>query len=285
MRLFGSERVMGIIGRLGLDEDQEINAKILSNSIENAQKHIEGENFNRRKTVLEYDDVMNLQRNVIYSQRRAVIDGKDIGDTINEMIENVVPSVVFMCSNGDGTVDVDALREKIYWLMLADEFSNDPNAETITNTLKGRVNEIIARQKEAFGENYDELCRMALLRAVDRNWMNHLDAMDDLREGVSFQQKPINEYRMTGSEMFDDMIEQIREDTVRVILFARTAEQIKREQVARAQSAALRNAGAPEKQKPIVKKLSDKVGRNDPCPCGSGKKYKQCCGRNANIEG
>ena len=289
MRLFGSERVMGIIGRLGLDEDQEINAKILSSSIENAQKHIEGENFNRRKTVLEYDDVMNRQRNVIYSQRRAVIDGKDIGDTINEMIENVVPSVVSMCSNEDGTVDVDALREKIYWLMLADEFSNDPNAETITNTLKGRVNEIIARQKEAFGDSYDELCRMALLRAVDRNWMNHLDAMDDLRDGIGLSsiahRNPISEYKIAGGEMFDDMIEQIREDTVRVILFARTAEQIKREQVARAQGAALRNAGAPEKQKPIVKKLSDKVGRNDPCPCGSGKKYKQCCGRNANIEG
>ena len=289
MRLFGSERVMGMISHLGLDEDQEINAKILSNSIENAQKHIEGENFNRRKTVLEYDDVMNQQRNVIYGQRRAVIDGKDISDTIGEMIDSVVPSAVGMCSNEDGTVDVAALREKLFWIMLPDEFGDTADAEKVTETLSKRVDDLIKRQKDAFGESYDELCRMALLRAVDRNWMTHLDAMDDLRDGIGLssyaQRNPISEYKIAGGEMFDDMIEQIREDTVRVILFARTAEQIKREQVAKAQSAALRSAGAPEKQKPIVKKLSEKVGRNDPCPCGSGKKYKNCCGRNANIEG
>ena len=285
MRLFGSERILGLVDRLGLDEDQEINARILSNSIENAQKHIEGENFNRRKTVLDYDDVMNQQRNIIYGQRRDVIDGKDIGETVDEMLTSVVETPVALCTNSDGKTDAAALHEKLFWLMRSDEMNDSMSAKEAKDILNDRVEKLVASQKQLFGDKYDELCRIALLRAVDTNWMNHLDAMDDLREGVGFQQKPINEYRMVGGEMFDDMIEQIREDTARMILLARPAEQVKRTEVAKANAEQAKNAGAGEKQKPIVKKLSEKVGRNDPCPCGSGKKYKNCHGRNAGIEG
>jgi preprotein translocase subunit SecA len=286
MRLFGSERIMGFIDRLGLDEDQEINAKILSNSIENAQKHIEGENFNIRKTVLEYDDVMNQQRNVIYSQRRAVIDGKDISETVNEMIESVVPTAMALGTAEGGGFDAAAAHERLFWLVRSDEFGGESEKE-VERQLTERVERVLERQKETFGDKFDELCRFALLRAVDVNWMNHLDAMDDLRDGVGLasmaQRKPINEYRIQGGEMFDDMIEQIREDTARMILCARPAQQIKRE--ASKMAAQAQNVGGEEKQKPLVKKLSDKVGRNDPCPCGSGKKYKNCHGRNASIEG
>ena len=288
MRLFGSERIMGFIDRLGLDEDQEINAKILSNSIENAQKHIEGENFNIRKTVLEYDDVMNQQRNVIYGQRRAVIDGKDISETIDEMLNSIVPTAMALGTTDDGGFDSAAVNERLFWLVRADEFSGE-SAKDVEKQLADRVERVLASQKELFKDKYDELCRFALLRAVDVNWMNHLDAMDDLRDGVGLasvaQRKPINEYRIQGGEMFDDMIEQIREDTAKMILCARPAQQIKREAVAKQTAAQAANVGGEEKQKPIVKKLSEKVGRNDPCPCGSGKKYKNCHGRNASIEG
>ena len=284
MRLFGSERILGLVDRLGLDEDQEINARILSNSIENAQKHIEGENFNIRKNVLEYDDVMNQQRNIIYGQRRDVIDGKDISETIEGMLSDAVATPVALCTGHDGKVDTEALHAKLFWLMRQDELTNGLGADEVTEKLNEKVARAVEIQKQTFGDKYDELCRIALLRAVDTNWMAHLDAMDDLREGVGFQQKPINEYRMTGGEMFDDMIEQIREDTAKMILSARPAEQVKRTEVAKANAAQAAKAGN-EKQKPIVKKLSEKVGRNDPCPCGSGKKYKNCHGRNASIEG
>lgn len=287
MRLFGSERVMGVIDRIGLEEDQEINAKILSNSIENAQKHLEGENFNRRKTVLEYDDVMNQQRNLIYSQRRDVIDGKDIGETINGMISSVLDDAFALCVDESGALDTESVKERLFWITTADDLLGDIDKDALLSKLRARVDECNSRQKEIFGEQYDELCRAALLRSVDTNWIAHLDAMDDLRDGVGLasyaQRKPINEYRIAGGEMFDDMIEQIKEDTVRMILFARPAQQVRREQVAKATQAGLSGVGAPEKQKPVVRKPSEKIGRNEPCPCGSGKKYKNCCGRNQNM--
>ncbi|MCQ2770171.1 MAG: preprotein translocase subunit SecA [Clostridia bacterium] len=284
MRLFGSDRVLGLVNSIGLDDSQEINAKILSNSIENAQRHLEGENFNRRKTVLEFDDVMNQQRNIIYGQRRDVIDGKDITETIDSMFDDIITYAFEEATESDGSVNFVTVKERLPWLVSNDEANNATDAKEFEELLKKKISLGKEMSKAAFGDNYDELKRFALLKAVDVNWMQHLDAMDDLRDGVGLHsyasRKPIDEYRITGGDMFNDMIEQIRIDTVRLILTARPAEQVKREAVANAQRAQAANAGAPEKQKPIVKKLSDKVGRNDPCPCGSGLKYKKCCGRN-----
>jgi len=285
MRLFGSERVLGLVDRLGFDDTQEINAKILSNSIENAQKHLEGENFNRRKTVLEYDDVMNQQRNLIYAQRRDVIDGKDISETVNEMLESVIPTELALCKGENGEIDPAAVREKLFWITLPADIEGDVTADELEEKLSRRVKELVERQKTLLGDAYGELCRAALLNAVDTNWMRHLDAMDDLREGVGLasyaQRQPINEYRLHGGEMFDDMIEEIKVDTVRWILFARPAQAVARKSVAEQRNPNLMNVGG-EGNKPVIKKSSEKIGRNDPCPCGSGKKYKKCCGMTAN---
>ena len=283
MRLFGSERILGIIDRLGLDEDQPIDAKILSGSIENAQKRLESENFNRRKTVLEYDDVMNQQRNVIYKQRREVLDGEDISGKIQSMLEKSITEKLDACM-GEGGFDVMAARELLLWITTPDDFHDGVTKEELENTLLDRVHSLYERQEAVFGERMRELERVALLRAVDTNWMVHLDAMDDLRDGVGLnsfaQRNPLTEYRISSGEMFDDMIDKIRTDTVRMVLFAKPAEELRRKEVAKQKSAELAAVGGEKaKPRPVVRRASERVGRNDPCPCGSGKKYKQCCGK------
>ncbi len=283
MRLFGSERILGIIDRLGLDEDQPIDAKILSGSIKNAKKRLESKNFNRRKTVLEYDDVMNQQRNVIYKQRREVLDGEDISGKIQSMLEKSITEKLDACM-GEGGFDVMAARELLLWITTPDDFHDGVTKEELENTLLDRVHSLYERQEAVFGERMRELERVALLRAVDTNWMVHLDAMDDLRDGVGLnsfaQRNPLTEYRISSGEMFDDMIDKIRTDTVRMVLFAKPAEELRRKEVAKQKSAELAAVGGEKaKPRPVVRRASERVGRNDPCPCGSGKKYKQCCGK------
>ena len=283
MRLFGSERILGLIDRLGLDEDQPIDAKILSGSIENAQKRLEGENFNRRKTVLEYDDVMNQQRNVIYKQRREVLDGEDISGRIRSMLDKSITEKLSVCVGEDG-FDVMAAKELLLWIALPEDFHEGVTREELENTLLDRVHTLYEKQEEVFGERMRELERVALLRAVDTNWMVHLDAMDDLRDGVGLnayaQRNPLTEYRISSGEMFDDMIDKIRTDTVRMVLFAKPAEELRRREVAKQKSAGLAAVGGEKaKPRPVVRRASERIGRNDPCPCGSGKKYKQCCGK------
>ncbi len=287
LRLFGSERIQGLVERLGLPEDQPIDAKILSGTIENAQMQLEANNFNRRKNVLDYDDVMNQQRNIIYGERRRVLDGEDISETIGKMIASSIgDGVAESIDTESGKLSVDNVRKNVFWMVAREDFSEEREytAEEVTETLTSRASEIYEHQKEVFGENIRELERVALLRAVDTHWMEHLDAMDDLRGGVGLaayaQRNPLNEYRIAAGEMFDAMIANIRVDTVRMTLFSRPAEQIKRTQVAKqreAQAAAV-GGDTSEKKRPTVKKAAEKVGRNDPCPCGSGKKYKKCCG-------
>jgi len=286
LRLFGSERIMGVVEKLGLPEDQPIDAAILSGTIENAQMRLEGENFNRRKTVLDYDDVMNQHRNVIYGERRRVLDGEDISETIAKMISgSVADGVAESIDMESGKLEIDSLRKNLFWIIGKEDFAEEreyTQAEA-TELLTARANEIYEKQQEVFGEQIRELERVALLRAVDTHWMQHLDAMDDLRGSIGLaayaQRNPLNEYRIGAGEMFDAMVANIRVDTVRMILFSRPVEQIKRTQVAKqreAQAAAV--GGENTKKQPVVKKSSEKIGRNDPCPCGSGKKYKKCCG-------
>ena len=286
LRLFGSERIIGVVEKLGLPDDQPIDAAILSGTIENAQTRLEGENFNRRKTVLDYDDVMNQHRNVIYGERRRVLDGEDISATIAKMITGcIADGVAESISMESGKIDLDALRKNLFWIIAKEDFAEEreyTEAE-VTEFLTERASGIYERQQEVFGENIRELERVALLRAVDTHWMQHLDAMDDLRGSIGLaayaQRNPLNEYRISSGEMFDAMIANIRVDTVRMILFSRPAEQIQRTQVAKQREAeAAKVGGEDTKKQPVVKKAADKVGRNDPCPCGSGKKYKKCCG-------
>ncbi|MGN1128833.1 MAG: SEC-C metal-binding domain-containing protein, partial [Candidatus Flemingiibacterium sp.] len=308
MRLFGSERVMGAVEKLGLEEDQPIDAAILSNAIEGAQKRLEDQNFQRRKTVLSYDDVMNQQRTIIYKQRREVIDGADISATVHKMIEDTIDEAVnrFTVSDVQSEWNIEGIRNYFFGLLCgADDFKYSEDElkslkrDDIKKTLHDRAKELYASKEKIFGDQMREIERVVLLRAVDSNWMNHIDAMDDLRGSIGLQayaqRNPINEYRLTGADMFDDMVAQIREDTMRMILsiMPRPQAEIKREAVAKATSEGF--AGGESKpvrsgsasQSGVVSadgRTVKKVGRNDPCPCGSGKKYKKCCGRNETAD-
>ena len=285
MRLFGSDRIAGMIERLGLEEDQPIDAKILSGSIESAQKRLEGENFNRRKNVLDYDDVMNQQRNVIYKQRREVLDGEDISGKIHGMLGECIRVTLAACHDEDGVFHVEDAKAELAWIARPEEFDRDE--KELEAILVERAESIYAQQEALFAENMRELERVALLRAVDTNWIVHLDAMDDLRDGVGLnayaQRNPLTEYRIQAGNMFDDMIEKIRLDTVRMTLFAKPMAEIRRaEVISKQRTAELAGVGGEkETKRPVVKRASERVGRNDPCPCGSGKKYKQCCGKPA----
>ena len=302
MRLFGSERVMGMVERLGLEEDQPIDANILSNAIEGAQKRLEDSNFQRRKTVLEYDDVMNQQRNIIYSQRRSVLDGADLQDTVRGMVSETIDSVVDSHTVSDNPAEwnIDAVRTHFYGLLCREDdfkYTEDElkslTRDDIKSILHERADALYASKEEMFGERMREIERVVLLDSVDRNWMNHIDGMDDLRSSVGLQayaqRSPINEYRFTGADMFEDMVAQIREDTMRKILSIamRQDQEIKRSEVAKATSEGfagqqMRPASNSSAAKSGIvsgtARQTVKVGRNDPCPCGSGKKYKKCCG-------
>jgi preprotein translocase subunit SecA len=266
-----------------LEEDQAIDAKILSGSIESAQKRLEGENFNRRKNVLDYDDVMNQQRNVIYGQRREVLDGVDISAKIHGMMAECIRTGMQACRDEEGNFHMEDAKVELAWISRPDDFTMDE--KTLESTLVERAEAVYEQQEKLFGDNMRELERVALLRAVDTNWMSHLDAMDDLRDGVGLnayaQRNPLTEYRIQAGNMFDDMIEKIRLDTVRMTLFAKPMQEIRRtEVISKQRSAELAGVGGEKTtKKPVVRRASERVGRNDPCPCGSGKKYKQCCGK------
>ncbi len=297
MRLFGSERIAGLIERLGLPEDQPIEARILSNTIEGAQKQLEGNNFERRKTVLEYDDVMNQQRTVIYKQRQDVLDGADLRNEITSMINGSIDSAAAQYLSGETPAqwDIKELKNKFFGLLCGPndfEYSESELAslkpEDITDVLRERAMKLYASKEEMFGDRMREIERVLLLKNVDTKWMDHLDAMDDFKDSVQLnayaQRKPINEFRITGADMFDEMIASIRDDTTRMVLSVMPRErEIKRMEVAHVTGEGF-SGGPVEKQKPKVLKKSEKVGRNDPCPCGSGKKYKKCCGAGQSDE-
>lgn len=291
MRLFGSDRLTRIVEVLRLEEDQAIEHKMLSNAIENAQKKVEGKNFDIRKHVLQYDDVMNKQREVIYAQRRKVLDGENLKDSFTKMISDSVDSMVNTYCNGDlpDYWDIEGLTafgEGIFIPQGTFSISKE-ELETITKEdLKEKLNEIAmerynAKEEEFGSELMRELERVVLLRVVDEKWMDHIDAMDQLKYGVGIraygQRDPVIEYKVEGFDMFEEMIKNIQDDAVKMIMNVHVNREnaIKREKVAEPVS---ESRGGDEPKKPVVK--SDKVGRNEPCPCGSGKKYKYCCGAN-----
>ncbi len=297
MRLFGSDRIIGMVERLGMDEDMPIDAKMLSGSIENAQKHLEGQNFNRRKNVLAYDDVMNQQRSVIYKQRSEVLDNADLKDKIKAMISDTVADAVGTYLHDEDMTqwDVEGLRAKYLGLLTtpADFKTIDGTAaeerQKITDLLLERADALYQKKEELFGEEQmREVERVVLLQNVDKKWMDHLEAMDSLMEAIGLQayaqRNPIAEYRLYGADMFDEMVMNIRDDTARMVMsiVPRPQQEVKRVEVAKVVSEGFAGGGSKPAQKkaPVVNK-TPKVGRNDPCPCGSGKKYKKCCGASA----
>ena len=292
MRLFGGERVQSLMDTMGVEEDMPIENKLLSNTIESSQRKIEGRNFQIRKNVLQYDDVMNRQREIIYGQRRKVLDGEDLRENIRAMAGELVGETVdrFLL---DGEIkdewNLDGLRDNFLgWVTTGEDLRYDTQAleevtkEEIKELLQERIRERLEkREKELNPQLMRELERMILLRNVDQKWMNHIDDMEALKQGIGLrglaQRDPVVEYRMEGFEMFDAMIASIREDTIKMLLTVqiKTGEEVKREQVAKPTTA---SSDGSEKAQP-VRAQSKKIGRNDPCPCGSGKKYKKCCGR------
>ena len=292
MRIFGSERIQGVIDKLGLEETEAIESKMVTKAIENAQKKVEGNNFDIRKNLLGYDDVMNLQREVIYRQRTEVLEGKNLKEQIEGMIQEVISDAVNSHLSGD-VQDIEAeIKTLLQYLEeiclphgivtvqeladLSNEQIKDKLTETVMNIYKGKELE--------FGEEQlREIERVVLLRVVDQKWMAHIDNMDHLKQGMGLraykQQDPIQAYQMEGSAMFEEMIEGIKLETVKFLFHVRVERPVEREKVAEETSASHGEDDKSLKKEPV--RNDHKFGRNDLCPCGSGKKYKNCCGREA----
>ena len=286
-----------MIGKMGLAEDEPIEAKMLTGQIENAQKRIEGRNYEIRKNVLQYDDVMNEQRKEIYEQRAQVLEGRDMHETIVKMADKLIEEAVgSFCGNGEDSIDWDLAGLGSYMERLCArtgffaahaEKIRGMDKDEIAELLRQEARDFYAVREEEFakiGLDVRELERVVLLTCVDQRWMDHIDAMDQLRDGIGLRaygnRNPITEYQIEGYDMFDEMVHLIREDTVRRMYMARINVPQERKQVAEVKETNLEQAkaaGGPAGTRHAAKK----VGRNDPCPCGSGKKYKNCCGRDA----
>ena len=292
MRLFGSERLMGVFNTLGVDDGEQIEHKMLSNAIERAQEKIENNNFGIRKNLLEYDEVMNEQREIIYAERRRVLDGESMRESIFTMIDATAERIV-NANIVEGTKpdewDMTSFNESwnpvfgtvvgLSGEQLSGGYSKDDFRQDMIE-LGHRLYE--AKEKEfPVEEHLREVERVVLLRVIDRHWMNHIDDMDQLRQGIGLQaygqRDPVVEYKMAGYDMFDGMIAGIQEDTVRVMMHIKIEQEVKREQVVKPMATNKDDSAV----KAPKKRADDKVYPNDPCPCGSGKKYKHCCGRKA----
>jgi len=290
MRLFGGERIYNIMSTLNLDENTPLELKMLSNTIETAQERVELRNFAARKSVLEYDDVMNRQREVIYGQRNEVLDGKDMTETVEKIMLRSIERTVEEFTDAEFTTDwnLDGLRDfYLGWLTKEDDFkyTNEEldllEQKDVVDLLYNRALDIVAAKRKKYGETIvDDVERKVLLQSVDTNWMDHIDAMDELRRGIGLraygQHNPVDEYRHDGDDMFNEMVANIHRDTTKMLLIfeIRTGEQIERKQVAKITGEGAANEGGTAKAAPKGYSL------NGPCPCGSGLKYKRCCGKN-----
>ena len=289
MRLFGSEKLMEVFNTLGVPENEQIQHKMLTNAIEKAQMKIEGNNFGIRKNLLEYDQVMNDQREIIYEERRRVLNGESMRDVIYKMITDRVENTIDTCISSDipkEDWDLTELNELLLPIIplkpitaaLTDEVKD---VKELKHKLKEQAVKLYEAKEAEFPEPeaLRELERVILLKVIDRKWMDHIDDMDQLRQGIGLQaygqKDPLVEYKMSGFDMFDDMIANIQEDTVRLLFHVRIEQKVEREQVAKVTGTNKDDsvAATPKRRE------TAKVYPNDPCPCGSGKKYKQCCGR------
>ena len=291
MRLFGSDRIQPMIQRLGVSENDRIEYGILSKQIESSQKRVESRNFEIRKNVLQYDDVMNQQRNIIYDQRREVLEGGDMLKRITDMRKTIIEEAVkhYIAENAPRSDwDYKPLAEYLEHICLMQgdvkkvfDENSDMTREALIELLNEKSEAFYARREEAIREaGFDmrEVERTILLTSVDRRWMDHIDAMDQLREGIGLraygQRQPIIEYQHEGYDMFEEMVRLIQEDTLRRMYMSIITRPPERKEVAK-NIVANRDNSLPKRPA----KADKKVGRNDPCPCGSGKKFKECCGK------
>lgn len=288
LRLFGSEKLMSVFNTLGVEDGEQIEHKMLSSAIEKAQKKLEGNNFGIRKNLLEYDQVMNEQREIIYDERRRVLDGESMRDSIYHMITEYVENTVDACASPDTESDewdLDALNRDLYASLLLKPVAFEEVKEMSQKELKQMLKEHAVKGYEAKEaefpepEQLREIERVVLLKVIDAKWMDHIDDMDQLRQGIGLQaygqRDPLVEYKMVGYDMFGAMTSAIAADTVRMLFHVQLEQKVEREQVAKVTGTNKDDTAAHEPKK----RQEKKVYPNDPCPCGSGKKYKQCCGR------
>ena len=291
MKIFGGDMITSVYNTLGADEDMPIESKIISGAVEKAQKRVEGRNFSIRKHVLQYDDVMNTQREIIYSQRKQVLDGQNLKENIMHMIEELAESLVTSYSMEE-VVNKEALKEEIrteFGLENIECLQDKKfDEQKLLEELKQKAFARYEEKEQEIGEaDLRELERVVMLKVVDQKWMDHIDAMDELKDGIGLraygQKDPVVQYRIEGTEMFDQMVYDIQHDVVRILLNIQKQTEIRRAETARITNASLENIndvnGGAEQTHVTVKNEGPKVGRNDPCPCGSGKKYKNCCGK------
>ena len=300
MKIFGGDMITRVYNTLGADEDMPIESRTISKAVERAQKKVEGRNFSIRKNVLQYDDVMNVQRTVIYSQRRDVLDGKDLKENILKMIDSAIEIVVDSHIVDDGEVNRDVLAQDLQTTFgltnIASLKAEKFNRNSVVDELITKAHEVYeAKEQEIGSDNIRELERIVMLKVVDQKWMDHIDNMDELKKGIGLQgygqKDPVVQYRLEGTEMFDEMIEDIRTDVAKIMLNLRKQEgPVQRKEVTKVTGAGLEDTAInlvdgkiSEKEGGMNKTVVNeepKIGRNDPCPCGSGKKYKNCCGKN-----
>ena len=297
MKIFGGDMITKVYNTIGMDENIPIENSLISNAVENAQKKVEGRNFSIRKNVLKYDDVMNAQREIIYKQRRQVLDGENINESILNMINSLAEEVVLTYFAGEGDVNVEALSTDIrntFGLEMTDWLKeNSKNAnEVVAKVQELALSKYAEKEKEVGSNELRELERVVMLKVVDQKWMDHIDAMDELKNGIGLraygQQDPVVKYRLEGMDMFDEMVFSIKHDVVKMLMNLRKQEEVKREEAAKITGAALQTLQSLDNDQKQVKSEINRtvvnqgpqVGRNEPCTCGSGKKYKNCCGRN-----
>ena len=296
MKIFGGDMITKVYNSIGMDENVPIQNRMISNAVESAQKKVEGRNFSIRKNVLKYDDVMNVQREVIYKQRRQVLDGENLSESIKKMIESLSEEVVLTYASNDGEeINVESLDtdiRNIFGIEMAEfikENSKDSNA-IISKLQELALNKYAEKETEIGSEYLRELERVVMLKVVDQKWMDHIDSMDELKNGIGLraygQQDPVVKYRTEGMEMFEEMVLDIKHDIVQILMNLRKQEDVKREETAKITGAALQAINSVDSGEQIksdvnrtVVNQEPKIGRNDPCPCGSGKKYKNCCGK------
>ena len=296
MKIFGGDMITKVYNTLGADENMPIDSKMISNAVENAQKKVEGRNFSIRKNVLKYDDVMNAQREIIYKQRRQVLDGENIHDSIINMIEFVSDVIPSMYVEGESEeINIESLNTEITNIFGIDMLDyikeNKTNSNAISEELKKRALDIYNKKEEEISsEQMRELERVVMLKVVDEKWMNHIDSMDELKNGIGLraygQKDPVVQYRLEGFDMFDEMVNDIKFDVTKILMHIRQQGEAKRQETVKITGAALEAIHSVDGGAKIgtdidrtVRNDGPKVGRNDPCPCGSGKKYKNCCGK------
>ena len=296
MKIFGGDMITKVYNTIGMDENVPIENKLISNAVESAQKKVEGRNFSIRKNVLKYDDVMNAQREIIYKQRREVLDGENLKDNILNMIKTLAEEVVLTYFSSEEEVSIEALDTDIrntFGIEMVDFIKeNSKNSNVIIAKLQELALAKYDEKEQDIGNNdLRELERVVMLKVVDQKWMYHIDAMDELKDGIGLraygQQDPVVKYRIEGMDMFEEMVLDIKHDVVKILMNLRKQEDVKREEAAKITGAALQAINSLDNGEQIKSEVNKtvvnegpKVGRNDPCPCGSGKKYKNCCGRN-----